>query len=393
VPAREHRSFDWAAIEGEVGSRLPADYKLVAESFPYGWFRRFVRVQPPERLSDYDQPLSEFASGQLEALREWRATGEVSFPYPLFPEPGGVLPWGHIRSPGLAFWLTGPGDPDGWPVVVSPEEFEYWDRFDGSMCDFLTEVVAARYDTSGFFDGPYHTVTGESGKRHITGQPIVLAEWPLFEPDSVPPPPVPQVPRAPRADFWLIKLQPLGGRKPVNEMATLRALAGPPPAGVAQVDWASVHARLGFRLPADYREFIDTYGPGTFGDIQIMAPGASRGMDLFALLERKYSQVRGLVRDDRVDPPFCPEPGGTVSWGETTGGWTCGWAPASPDPDEWTVVAIMPTRNLRGFSLRPGLSFTSMLMEHAEQDLVDHGLVPLRDPAAGPATFTPHGAT
>src|SRR5262249_60436825 len=149
-----------------------------------------------------------------------------------------------------------------------PGEFEYWAGFDGTMCEFWPGVVAAGYAAGGSFDGPYHTVTDESGKRHITGQPIVLAERPLFEPDSVPPPPVPQAPRAPRADFWLIKLQPLGGRKPVNEMATLRALAGPPPAGGAPVDWASVHARLGFRLPADYREFIDTYGPGTFGAIQ-----------------------------------------------------------------------------------------------------------------------------
>jgi hypothetical protein len=140
-------------------------------------------------------------------------------------------------------------------------------------------------------------------------------------------------------------------------MAVLRALIGAPPAEVATVDWPSVHARLGFRLAADYREFIDTYGPGTFGDIQIMAPGGPGEMDLFELLERKYIRVRGVVRE-----------GGTVSWGETTGGWTCGWAPTSADPDEWNVTAIMPTKDLRGFSFRAGLSFSSMLKEHAEQN-------------------------
>jgi hypothetical protein len=74
-------------------------------------------------------------------------------------------------------------------------------------------------------------------------------------------------------------------------MGVLRELAGPPPVAVPAVDWAEVHARLGFRLPADYRELIDTFGPGTFGDIQITAPGAPGEWDLFALLERKYQQV------------------------------------------------------------------------------------------------------
>jgi len=95
-------------------------------------------------------------------------------------------------------------------------------------------------------------------------------------------------------------------------MAELRGLIGAPPARVPEVDWADVHARLGLRLPADYREFIDAYGPGTLGDIRIMAPGQPPEMDLFALLERTHAQAgyEGMV-------PFYPDPGGTVSWGET----------------------------------------------------------------------------
>ena len=42
-------AFDWAAIEADLGTRLPADYKLLAEAFPGGWFRQFVR--PGSRLA------------------------------------------------------------------------------------------------------------------------------------------------------------------------------------------------------------------------------------------------------------------------------------------------------------------------------------------------------
>ena len=47
-------------------------------------------------------------------------------PYPVYPEPGGLLPWGGIRDGGYAFWLTGPGEPVGWPVVLASEKCGHW---------------------------------------------------------------------------------------------------------------------------------------------------------------------------------------------------------------------------------------------------------------------------
>jgi hypothetical protein len=382
-------TYDWPEIERGISLRLPADYKLLAEYFPTGWFRRFVRLAKPERPVGEPQRLDSFAMEQLETLREWRAAGHGSFPYPIYPEPGGLLPWGAVREGGYAFWLTEPAaDPDGWPVVVVSQECDYWDRFDGSVCEFLSTVATARYDARGFTERPLKVVIDPFGVRQA-GQPITLADRPVFEPDSIPSDE--ELPaRGTQPDFWLTRLQKLdGGSPPANEMARLRELIGTPPIEVPKVDWAAVHARLGFRLPTDYREFIDTYGPGTLGDIRITAPGAPGDLDLYGLLQRKYAQVRDLERWAAVDPPFYPEPGGAVCWGETVGGWTCAWAPVSADPDEWTVTAIMPTWNLRGLSFQAGLSFSAMLREHADQDPVQHGLVPPRDPSAGPVTFTP----
>jgi len=379
VPTEERATFAWTEIERGIGLRLPADFKLLSESFPSGRFRRFVRLSKPERPETGPQRLDAFRMKQLETLRAWRPEGQGRFPYPLHPEPGGLLPWGAIVAGGYAFWLTEPSDdPDSWPVVIASQDCDAWARFDGPVSEFLVEVAAARYDTGGFTEGPVQVVFDESGE-HKTAQPVIPAERPVFERDQEPPPP----PQVPSADFWLVLRQGLGGRRPVNDLAGLREVIGDPPAGVPEVDWQAVHARLGFELPSHYREFVDAYGPGTLGDIRIMAPGAPGEMDLFALLERAHAQVRDLERTD--SPPFYPEPGGTVSWGETADGWICGWAPVSADPDEWEVVAVNPTR---GHMMGDGLSLSTALGQYAARDrqaMIRPRVLPKR-----PAAFTPY---
>jgi hypothetical protein len=382
----ERRVFDWGAIEGDLGLPLPTDYKLLADSFPEGWFRRFIRLRRPVPWPDGRVRLmSKFALEQLESMREYRETGEVAFPYPLFPEPEGVLPWGSISSPGVAFWLTGSPDPDEWPVVVATEECDYWDRFDGTTCEFLIAVANARYDASRFM-----TAAFDDQELRKPSRPIDLSEQPVFERPR--PRPTAQMPSpVPPPDFWPQRLQEVSwDQLPVNEVDVVRELAGPPSPGVRPVDWAAVHARLGFTLPADYRAFIDIFGPGTFGDIRIGAPGAPGEMDLFVLLERKYGQVRDLRRGVR-GAPFYPEPGGTVCCGETTGGYTIGWAPVRPDPDLWTVAVFAPTPTLGTFRFRANISFTTMLRQHAEQRPgMEGGLLRPRDPPTGPVMFTPY---
>lgn len=179
-------------------------------------------------------------------------------------------------------------------------------------------------------------------------------------------------------DFWVTQVRLAGDRLPVNELGAVRELIGPPPVAVPEVDWAAVHARLGFRLPADYREFIGAYGAGTLGDIRILAPGAPGDWDLFALLEQAYQQIPVVVRignGPRVNPVF---------WGETAGGWSCAWVPASSNPDEWIVAEIKsPDDMLGGGGVRPGRSFSSTLKEQVQDERVHR-----RDRPPGPVTFT-----
>lgn len=388
TPTSGRLSFDWIQIEQDLGLRLPPDYKLLAETAPSGWFRRFIRPGKPVTWPDGRQRLlSKSDMEGLVGVRERISSGKRKFPYSIYPESDGLLPWGRLRGQGYAFWLTGNGDPAEWPIVVSSNSLDYWARFEGVACEFIIEVAAARYDASGFTEGPIRVTADEAGNSMVDKQPIILADRPVFEPDTKPSPsPRPVVP--PRT-YWEDKLRSLGEWRPVNEMPALREMIGEPSWRRPRVDWEAIKSQLGFGLPADYRDFIDTYGPGKFGNIIISAPGMPGDADMFALMLRKYRQIRSVVQIGN-SPPFFPEPGGTICWGEVEGGWVCGWAPVGDDPDGWTVTGILANPQLRNISVQPGVSFSSMLKEHARPQLGSAELVPSWKPADGPVVFTPY---
>lgn len=116
-----------------------------------------------------------------------------------------------------------------------------------------------------------------------------------------------------------------------------------------------------------------------------MGPGQPPEMDLFDLLARKYMQVHEVNRDEAVYPPFYPEAGGTVCWGETADGWTCAWLPGSADPDKWTAAVVGADATLSDTHFGAGISFSTMLKAYIRQDPLQSLLV--RDEAAEPVTY------
>lgn len=149
VKAVARREYNWEAIENFIGTRLPSDYKVISESFPKGLFRMFAEVWGPHGK---DVLLSETSSSVLEAFREMKDDGEIDIPYPFFPDAGGLLIAGYLRSPGYIFWATEPRDPDEWRLVLADEECKHWEPFNGSLCEFLTSVTLGKFDAGKFRD-------------------------------------------------------------------------------------------------------------------------------------------------------------------------------------------------------------------------------------------------
>ncbi|WP_354637930.1 SMI1/KNR4 family protein [Kitasatospora camelliae] len=100
--------------------------------------------------------------------------------------------------------------------------------------------------------------------------------------------------------------------------------------------WHASEAYLGLALPADYKAFLDLYGPGTVDGYL----GLDRPVDgSREEAERLWCQGRSGERDPEAYPwPFHPEEGGLLAWGGDEHGNQYHFLAVEPDPDDWRII-------------------------------------------------------
>jgi hypothetical protein len=130
---------DWELYELVTGITLPEDYKAYLSVYgtglvggvitPYNPFCRRSLWKPSYKCRDWMRQ----ALGIQEFKRKF---GEATFPYPLYPQTGGVLPWGGTDDGDQLFWLTN-GEPNMWTVLINEVRSPNFEAFDYSMTGFL----------------------------------------------------------------------------------------------------------------------------------------------------------------------------------------------------------------------------------------------------------------
>ncbi|WP_203701103.1 hypothetical protein [Asanoa iriomotensis] len=295
-------------MEEGLGLRLPADYKLLAETLPDGIHIGPWQLNLP---GDFGHPIDDllgFHAYGLEDMRAARASG-LQIPHPIYPEPGGLLPWARGPRMDPVCWLTNDDDPDRWPLVAVDAEFQRWRTLPGPASQFLINAVGGQPDSQSDRESQFLIADVErSPESSRSGTP----------------------------------------GSPAGDLDSLAVLIGRAPAGVARTDWAEAEEFMGVRLPADCRRFVDTYGPGRIGDIVVTAPGAAGDADMFGLLARTIATRP--AGDLPIVLPVYPEHEGLIAWGETADGWIFAWAQADADPtagERSSSDRVASTRNCR----------------------------------------------
>ncbi|MEV6175749.1 SMI1/KNR4 family protein [Streptomyces sp. NPDC052015] len=135
-------SVDWAAIEGELGVPLPADYKELYEAFGGGVF------------SDSVYFLARDEGVSFDFLTQWRVAlsvdqdgkyGDVSAvdPYVIYAPGGeGLVEWGATEWADQYCWLLDAARPGKYPILARSDDGGPWDRYDMSTSEFLYRVLA-----------------------------------------------------------------------------------------------------------------------------------------------------------------------------------------------------------------------------------------------------------
>jgi len=146
----------WPSIEDQIGSPLPRDYKEYINIYGTGSLGGFLWPYNP---FSKNQNLNLLRRAQLDAsaLRQLREEfGEEEVPFPLHPEPGGLLSWGVTDNGDGLYWLT-VGDPDAWPVVVNEARGPQFERYEESATSFLARLISGEIVSealpAGVFEG------------------------------------------------------------------------------------------------------------------------------------------------------------------------------------------------------------------------------------------------
>ncbi len=134
-PAAPPVTFDgpWAPIEAQLGVVLPQDYKDFMRLYGFGVFLEFLGIHAPN-VSSRHARLVERAREICDDLRDEER------PYSLWPEPGGLLPFGRTDNGDYLCWLM-QGAPADWTVVVWSRGFYRFEAFDCDMTGFLAGLA------------------------------------------------------------------------------------------------------------------------------------------------------------------------------------------------------------------------------------------------------------
>ncbi|MFJ8013802.1 SMI1/KNR4 family protein [Streptomyces sp. NPDC096339] len=128
-----------------------------------------------------------------------------------------------------------------------------------------------------------------------------------------------------------------------SPLERLQALLGEPEEAWGwprQEVWEASEQHLGVTLPADYKSFMDVYGPGTLdGYLHLDRPtGLMTPAELedFWSLEGWRDARRG---SENLYPfPFHPDPDGLIRWGHDEHSSEYYFLASHPDPGNWEIV-------------------------------------------------------
>jgi hypothetical protein len=154
-PATPYLGDDsWERLFDRLGTRLPTEYVTLLETYGSGSWRSWLNFVTPLRDPGATQSkgyrgLADFVEQMLDNYRELRAEFPEYQPLAVWPEPGGFLPFADSIDGDVFGWLT-LGEPDDWPVIISPRHDDQGPPLPDGLVDTLLAWLRGRPVSSVF---------------------------------------------------------------------------------------------------------------------------------------------------------------------------------------------------------------------------------------------------
>ena len=133
----------WEAIEKRLGTPLPIDYKNFINTYGTGFIGGTVWIYNP--FFDYHaQNLLSANENWLALFREVKAEFPKRYPFPIYPESGGVLLCGRTDTGDKICWKT-TGDPDSWTIILVDKSGIDVEEYDGGITSFLIAFLTGEF--------------------------------------------------------------------------------------------------------------------------------------------------------------------------------------------------------------------------------------------------------
>ncbi|SFT75507.1 hypothetical protein SAMN04487904_107166 [Actinopolyspora lacussalsi subsp. righensis] len=137
----------WEELFTELGTRLPAEYMELMETYGSGCWTRWLRFHTPLRTGEngFTDHVREINDG----YRYLRDEFPEGFPLPVWPEPGGFLPFATSLDEDEVGWLANSTNPDEWPLIVHPRHDDQGPPLERGLIATLLEWQRGKFGTEG----------------------------------------------------------------------------------------------------------------------------------------------------------------------------------------------------------------------------------------------------
>lgn len=131
---------DWVAIENEIGTSIPIEYKEFINTYGSGKILDFLIILNPFSKRETINLISGMAT-QKEVIEELTNDYGEDFPYSIYPETDGLLPFAITDNGDVIYWLTN-GSPDDWNIIINESRGPDFERIQLSTLDFIEKFVS-----------------------------------------------------------------------------------------------------------------------------------------------------------------------------------------------------------------------------------------------------------